>query len=153
MSPFVLILSSSAPFALATPPRAPSWLAPSTSAGRFASCSGSSQLLPSRVKRIELTQLQPNTPIGETELYLSVVERDDKGRTYRLGWIPSGSRCRHATVGAGAGGGDGAGSSRPISSPNEPIELLRWDFKEMQRHILQFMQDHTLTHNELLEVQ
>ncbi|KAK9158787.1 hypothetical protein Scep_005361 [Stephania cephalantha] len=56
-------------------------------------------------------------------------------------------------AGAGAGGGDGAGSSRPISSPNEPIELLRWDFKEMQTQILRVMQDHTLTRDELREVQ
>ncbi|KAK9119577.1 hypothetical protein Scep_017670 [Stephania cephalantha] len=78
-------------------------------------------------RRIELTQSLPDTPIDEIELYLSVVERDDKGRTYGLGWTPSGSRRRHATAG-GAGGGDGAGSSRPISSPNEPVELLRSDF-------------------------
>ncbi|KAK9158092.1 hypothetical protein Scep_004666 [Stephania cephalantha] len=81
--------------------------------------------------RIELTQSQPDTPIDETELYLSIVERDDKERTYGLGWTPSGSRRRHATAG-GAGGGDGAGSSRPISSPNEPVELLRRDFQAMQ---------------------
>ncbi|KAK9111470.1 hypothetical protein Scep_018989 [Stephania cephalantha] len=45
-----------------------------------------------RNKRIELTLSQPDTPIDETELYLSVVERDDKGRTYGLGWTPSGSK-------------------------------------------------------------
>ncbi|KAK9125933.1 hypothetical protein Scep_014779 [Stephania cephalantha] len=80
---------------------------------------------------IELTQSQPYTPIDETELYLFVVECDDKGRTYGLGWTPSGPRRRHATVGGaggriggGVGAGDGAGFSRPISSPNEPVELL-----------------------------
>ncbi|KAK9148778.1 hypothetical protein Scep_007535 [Stephania cephalantha] len=85
---------------------------------------------------IELTQSQPDTSIDETELYLSVVERDDKGQTYRLGWTPSGSRRRHGTAGGAAGGGDGVGSFRPISSPNEPIELLRRDFQEMRTHIL-----------------
>ncbi|KAK9147649.1 hypothetical protein Scep_006406 [Stephania cephalantha] len=50
-------------------------------------------------RRIELTQSQPDTPIDETELYLSVVERDDKGRTYGLG-----SRRRHATFGGARGG-------------------------------------------------
>ncbi|KAK9133431.1 hypothetical protein Scep_012959 [Stephania cephalantha] len=104
-------------------------------------------------RRIELTQSQPDTPIDETELYLSIVEHDNKGWTYGLGWTPSGLRRRHATAGAGAGGGDGAGSSRPISSPNEPIELLRRDFKEMQTHILRVMQDQTLTRDELREVQ
>ncbi|KAK9140495.1 hypothetical protein Scep_010176 [Stephania cephalantha] len=104
---------------------------------------------------IDLTQSQPNTPIDETELYLSVVEHDDKGHTYGLGQTPSGSRHRHATagVGAGGGGGDGVGFYRPISSPNEPIELLRRDFKEMQTHIFRVMQDHTLTRGELREVQ
>ncbi|KAK9147438.1 hypothetical protein Scep_006195 [Stephania cephalantha] len=101
-----------------------------------------------RNRRIELTQSQPDTPIDETELYLSVVERDDKGRTYGLGWTPSGSRRRHAGA-----GGDGAGSSRPISAPNEPIELLMRDFKEMQTNLLRVMQDNTLTLDELREVE
>ncbi|KAK9149227.1 hypothetical protein Scep_007984 [Stephania cephalantha] len=98
-------------------------------------------------KRIELTQSQSDTPIDETELYLPVVERDNKRQTYGLGWTPSGSQRRHATArgAVGGGGGDGAGSSRPISSLNEPIELLRRDFQEMQTHILRVMQDHTLT--------
>ncbi|KAK9094954.1 hypothetical protein Scep_026423 [Stephania cephalantha] len=106
-------------------------------------------------RRIVLTQSQPDTPIDETELYLSVMERDDKGRTYGLGWTPSGSRRRHVGVGAGvrAGAGDGAGSSRPIYAPNEPIELLRRDFKEMQTNLLWVMQDNTLTRDELREVQ
>ncbi|KAK9159822.1 hypothetical protein Syun_006163 [Stephania yunnanensis] len=39
-------------------------------------------------------------------------------------------------TGGGIGGGDGARSSRLISSPNEPIELLRRDFQEMQTQIL-----------------
>ncbi|KAK9118293.1 hypothetical protein Scep_016386 [Stephania cephalantha] len=103
-------------------------------------------------RRIELTQSQPDTPIDETKLYLSVVERDEKGRTYGLWWISSGSRRRHATAG-GAGGGDGTGSSRPISSPNEPVELLRRDFQAMQTHILRVMQDNTLTQDQLREVQ
>ncbi|KAK9166472.1 hypothetical protein Scep_001663 [Stephania cephalantha] len=79
-----------------------------------------------------------------------IVERDDKVRTYGLGWTPSGSRRRHATAG-GARGGDG--SSRPISSPNEPVELWRRDFQAMQTHILRVMQDHTLTQDQLREVQ
>ncbi|KAK9111038.1 hypothetical protein Scep_018557 [Stephania cephalantha] len=63
-----------------------------------------------------------------------------------------GGGSRHATVG-GAGGGDGAGSSRPIYSPNEPVEFLRRDFQTMQTHILRVMQDRTLTQNQLREVQ
>ncbi|KAK9105472.1 hypothetical protein Scep_022316 [Stephania cephalantha] len=58
----------------------------------------------------------------------------------------------HATAG-GAGGGDGVGTSRPISSPNEPVEFLRWDFQAMQTHILRVMRDHTLTQDQLREVQ
>ncbi|KAK9167250.1 hypothetical protein Scep_002441 [Stephania cephalantha] len=106
--------------------------------------------------RIELTQSHPDTPIDETDLYLFVIERDDKGRTYGLGWTPSGSRRRHATAGGaggGARGGNEAGSSRPIYSLNEPIELLRKDFQTMQTHILRVMQDHTLTLDQLREVQ
>ncbi|KAK9157335.1 hypothetical protein Scep_003909 [Stephania cephalantha] len=102
-----------------------------------------------RNRPIELSQSQVDTPIDETELYLSVVERDDKGQTYGLGWTPSGSWLRHV----GARAGDGAGSSRPISAPNEPIELLRRDFKEMQTNLLQVMQDNTLIRDELREVQ
>ncbi|KAK9150283.1 hypothetical protein Syun_008592 [Stephania yunnanensis] len=62
-------------------------------------------------------------------------------------------RERHATARGGAGGGDGAGSSRPISSANEPIEVLQKDFQAMQTHILQVMQDHTLTQYQFREVQ
>ncbi|KAK9157051.1 hypothetical protein Scep_003625 [Stephania cephalantha] len=81
------------------------------------------------------------------------ISRDDNGRTYGLRWTPSGSRHRHATA-RGAGGGDGVGSSQLISSPNEPIELLRRDIQEeMQTHILRVMQDHTLTQDQLREVQ
>ncbi|KAK9101328.1 hypothetical protein Scep_024758 [Stephania cephalantha] len=90
--------------------------------------------------------------IDKTDLYLSVVECDDNGRTYGLGWTPSRSWRRHATAG-GAGGGDGAGSSRLISSPNEPVELLRRDFQTMQTHILRVIQDYTLTQDQLREVQ
>ncbi|KAK9119398.1 hypothetical protein Scep_017491 [Stephania cephalantha] len=63
-----------------------------------------------------------------------------------------GGQRRHAIAG-GAGGGDGCGSSGPISSPNEPIKLLRRDFLEMQTHILWVMQDHTLTQDQLQEVE
>ncbi|KAK9161327.1 hypothetical protein Syun_007668 [Stephania yunnanensis] len=49
----------------------------------------------------------------------------------------------------GARRGDGARSSRPNSTPNEPVELLRRDFQAMQTHILQVMQDHTLTQDQL----
>ncbi|KAK9166897.1 hypothetical protein Scep_002088 [Stephania cephalantha] len=101
-------------------------------------------------RRIELTQSQPDTPIDETELYLSVFERDNKGRTYGLGWTLSGSWRIHATTG-GAGGGDGARSSRLISTPNV-VELLWRDFQAMQTHILRVMQDHTLTQDQLREV-
>ncbi|KAK9157336.1 hypothetical protein Scep_003910 [Stephania cephalantha] len=69
-----------------------------------------------------------------------------------LGWTLSESQRRHATP-RGAGGGDGARSSQPISSPNEPVELLRRDFQTMQTHILRVMQDHTLTQDQLREVQ
>ncbi|KAK9151459.1 hypothetical protein Syun_009768 [Stephania yunnanensis] len=47
----------------------------------------------------------------------------------------------------------GAGCSRPISTPNEPVELLQRDFQAMQTHILQVMQDHTLTQDHLRKVQ
>ncbi|KAK9105425.1 hypothetical protein Scep_022269 [Stephania cephalantha] len=102
-------------------------------------------------RRIELTQSQPDTSIDETDLYLFVVERDDKGQTYGLGWTPSG-RGAHMLL-RGAGGGDEARSSRPISSPNEPVELLQRDFQTMQTHILRVMQDHTLTQDQLRDVQ
>ncbi|KAK9149138.1 hypothetical protein Scep_007895 [Stephania cephalantha] len=78
-----------------------------------------------RNRRIELTQSQPDTPIDENELYLSIMERDDKGR-YGLWRTPSGLRHRHA----------GTRSSRPISAHDEPIELLRKDIKEMQTNLL-----------------
>ncbi|KAK9140471.1 hypothetical protein Scep_010152 [Stephania cephalantha] len=85
-----------------------------------------------RVDRIVLTQLHgPDMPIDETELYLSVMERDDKGQTYGLGWTPSQSRRRHA----------GVGSSRPMSANDEPIEQLRGDIKEMQRSLLRVIND------------
>ncbi|KAK9094098.1 hypothetical protein Scep_025567 [Stephania cephalantha] len=80
-----------------------------------------------RDRCIELTQSQPDTSIDETKLYLSVVERDDKGQTYGLGRTSSGSRRRHAGAGAGAG------SSRPISANNELIEQPRgtlWRYRE-----------------------
>ncbi|KAK9094899.1 hypothetical protein Scep_026368 [Stephania cephalantha] len=52
-------------------------------------------------RRIELTQLRGHDiPIHDTELYLSIVEHDDKGRTYGLVGTPSGPRRRH--VGAGS---------------------------------------------------
>ncbi|KAK9167165.1 hypothetical protein Scep_002356 [Stephania cephalantha] len=54
---------------------------------------------------------------------------------------------------SGTGGGDRAGSSRPISSPYELVELLQRDFQAMQTHILRVMQDHTLTQDQLREVQ
>ncbi|KAK9140770.1 hypothetical protein Scep_010451 [Stephania cephalantha] len=82
-----------------------------------------------RNRRIELTQSQPDTPIDKTELYLSIVERDNKGQTYGLGWTPSGRR--HPGAGAGAG----AESSQHISAHDEPIELLRKDIKEMQTNL------------------
>ncbi|KAK9166064.1 hypothetical protein Scep_001255 [Stephania cephalantha] len=110
------------------------------------------ELTQSQRRRIELTQSQPDTPIDETKLYLSVIERNDKGRTYGLRWTPSGSRHIHATAG-GAGDGNGAGSSRPISTPNKPVELLQRNFQAMQTHILRVMQDHTLTQDQLREIQ
>ncbi|KAK9169860.1 hypothetical protein Syun_002000 [Stephania yunnanensis] len=66
--------------------------------------------------------------------------------------LPVDGRDIHATAG-GAGGGDGAGFSRSISSPNELVELLRRDFRAMQTHIFRAMQDHTLTQDQLREVQ
>ncbi|KAK9138257.1 hypothetical protein Sjap_008851 [Stephania japonica] len=42
-------------------------------------------------RRLELAQLHgPDTPIDEIELYLSVVEHNDKGQRFGLGWTPSG---------------------------------------------------------------
>ncbi|KAK9100795.1 hypothetical protein Scep_024225 [Stephania cephalantha] len=96
-----------------------------------------------RDRRIELTQSQTDTPIDETELYLFVVEREDKGRTYGLGWTPSGSRRRHA--------GAGAGSSRPMSTNDEPIEQLKGDIKEMQRSLLRVIYDKTLNREQSQE--
>ncbi|KAK9100646.1 hypothetical protein Scep_024076 [Stephania cephalantha] len=96
-------------------------------------------------RRIELTQSQPDMSIDETELYLSVMERDDKGQIYGLGWKLTGSRHRHA--------GDGVGSSRPISAHDESIQLLRRDIKEMQTNLLRVIRDNTLGHEELREVQ
>ncbi|KAK9112377.1 hypothetical protein Scep_019896 [Stephania cephalantha] len=78
--------------------------------------------------------------------------RVDKIVTAIQRWTPSGSQRKHATAG-GAGGGDGAESSWPISSSNEPVELLWRDFQTMQTHILRVMQDHTLTQDQLREVQ
>ncbi|KAK9167152.1 hypothetical protein Scep_002343 [Stephania cephalantha] len=65
-------------------------------------------------------------PIDETELYLSVVERDDKGRTYGLGWTPSGPKRRQA----------GAGSSRPMSANDELIEQLRGTLKKYKETLI-----------------
>ncbi|KAK9126113.1 hypothetical protein Scep_014959 [Stephania cephalantha] len=65
--------------------------------------------------------------------------------TYRLWWTPSGSRCRHTEV--------GAGSSRPMSVNDEPIEQLREDIKEMQRSFLRVINDKTLDHDQLQEIQ
>ncbi|KAK9112224.1 hypothetical protein Scep_019743 [Stephania cephalantha] len=87
--------------------------------------------------------------IDETELYLSIVECDDKGRTYGLRWTPSWSRRRHV----GAGAGVGARSSWPLSTHDEPIVLLRRDINEMQKNHIWVMQDNTLNHDELREVQ
>ncbi|KAK9125837.1 hypothetical protein Scep_014683 [Stephania cephalantha] len=91
---------------------------------------------------IELTQSQLDTSIDETELYLSFMERDDKGRTYGLRWTPSGFRRRH----------DGAGSSCLISANDEPIELLRRDIKEMQTYLLRVIQDKTLERDQLRDM-
>ncbi|KAK9095154.1 hypothetical protein Scep_026623 [Stephania cephalantha] len=76
---------------------------------------------------------------------------DDKGRTYGLGWTPS---CR----GTGmlqpeeAGGGDVAGSSRPISTPNEPSSFCGWTSGDVDTHSSGYA-DHTLTQDQLREVQ
>ncbi|KAK9140244.1 hypothetical protein Scep_009925 [Stephania cephalantha] len=63
-----------------------------------------------------------------------MIVHDDKGRTYGLGWTPSGSRRRHA----------GAGSSRPIPANDGLIELLKRDIKEMQTNLLWVIEDKTL---------
>ncbi|KAK9132943.1 hypothetical protein Scep_012471 [Stephania cephalantha] len=65
-----------------------------------------------RAIRNELTQSQFDTLIDEIELYLSVMERDDKGHTYGLGWTQSGLWRRHA----------GARFSRPMYANDEPIK-------------------------------
>ncbi|KAK9166428.1 hypothetical protein Scep_001619 [Stephania cephalantha] len=84
-----------------------------------------------------------DTPINETDLYLSVVEHDKKGQTYGLGWTPLGSRRRHAE----------AGSSRPMFANNEPIKQLRGDIKEMKGSLLMVIQDITLDRDLLREMQ
>ncbi|KAK9148737.1 hypothetical protein Scep_007494 [Stephania cephalantha] len=66
-----------------------------------------------------------------------------EGRTYVLGWTPSGSKRRHA----------GVGFSRPIFVIDEPIELLRKDIKEMQTNLLRVIQDNTLDRDQLRELQ
>ncbi|KAK9082961.1 hypothetical protein Scep_029432 [Stephania cephalantha] len=76
-------------------------------------------------------------------LYLSVMERDDKGLTYGLRWTPSGSRCRHADT----------RSSQPISANNEPIEQLRGDIKEMHISLLRVINDKIINRNQLHEMQ
>ncbi|KAK9167617.1 hypothetical protein Scep_002808 [Stephania cephalantha] len=95
----------------------------------------------------------PPTPTAAPMSHFAGRSVTTKGLTYGLGWTPSGSRCRHATFGGATGGGDGAGSSRPISSANELIELLRRDFQEMPTHILHVTHDHTLTQDQLRKVQ
>ncbi|KAK9125411.1 hypothetical protein Scep_014257 [Stephania cephalantha] len=80
-------------------------------------------------RRIELTQSQHDTPIDENKLYLSVVERDDEGRIYGLGWTPSRSRRMHATAegaGGGSGGGDGAGSFCSVRLQDLHLSGLPW---------------------------
>ncbi|KAK9163499.1 hypothetical protein Syun_004401 [Stephania yunnanensis] len=57
-------------------------------------------------------------------------------------WSGAGARAR-------AGAGDGVESSRPISAPNEHIELLRRDFKEMQTNFFRVVQDNALIRDEL----
>ncbi|KAK9118154.1 hypothetical protein Scep_016247 [Stephania cephalantha] len=73
---------------------------------------------------------------------VETIVRDDKGRTYELEWTPSGSRRRHA----------GAGSSRPMSTSDEPIEQLREKIKEMQRSLLRVINDKTLDRDQLFEM-
>ncbi|KAK9101591.1 hypothetical protein Scep_025021 [Stephania cephalantha] len=102
-------------------------------------------------RRIELTQSQPDTPIDETDLYLSVVERDDKGRTYGLGWTPSGSRADMLQL-------------EELEVEME-LDLLGLFLLLMSlsnfcegtsircTHIIRIMQDHTLTQDQLREVQ
>ncbi|KAK9158503.1 hypothetical protein Scep_005077 [Stephania cephalantha] len=53
--------------------------------------------------------------------------------------------------GAEAGAGAGAGSSHPISTHDEPIELLRKDINDMQTSLLRVMQHNTLGRDELRE--
>ncbi|KAK9094132.1 hypothetical protein Scep_025601 [Stephania cephalantha] len=94
--------------------------------------------------RTGLTQLQGpyHTPIDETELYLSVVERSGKGHVYGLWWTPLGSRRTHA----------GVRSSRSMAANDEPIEQLRRVINEIQRSLLRVIQDKTLDLDQLREM-
>ncbi|KAK9085705.1 hypothetical protein Sjap_026116 [Stephania japonica] len=92
----------------------------------------------------ELSQLQPDTPIDETELYLEIVQRNDKGRRFGLGWTPSGSKMRRH---------DEAGSSRPILKDDESFDQYNKEFKEMQAIILKMLNDSSVNHDQLLEMQ
>ncbi|KAK9094278.1 hypothetical protein Scep_025747 [Stephania cephalantha] len=157
-------VSGSAPSALAALPRARSWLAPS----RFRPalpCLSSARLTCFCLMLERLAEKLGRT-LTVLELYLYFHSKDPDGLTFldsRVEKIDGhmdkggyhqgcGAYMLQLEQRAGGGDGDGAGFSRPISSPNEPIELLRTYFKEMQTHILRVMQDHTLTRDELREV-
>ncbi|KAK9103957.1 hypothetical protein Sjap_021211 [Stephania japonica] len=92
----------------------------------------------------ELSQLQPDTPIDETELYLEIVQRNDKGRRFGLGWTPLRSKMRRH---------DEAGSSRPILKDDEPFDQFNKEFEEMQAMILKMLNDTSLNRDQLLEMQ
>ncbi|KAK9096589.1 hypothetical protein Sjap_022086 [Stephania japonica] len=92
----------------------------------------------------DLSQLQPDTPIDETELYLEIVQRNDKGRRFGIGWTPSGSKMRRH---------DEAGSSRPIFADDEPFDQFKKEFKEMQTMILKMVNDTSVNRDQLLEMQ
>ncbi|KAK9125979.1 hypothetical protein Scep_014825 [Stephania cephalantha] len=92
---------------------------------------------------MKLTHSQPDTPIDEKKLYLSVIERDDKGHTYGLGWTPLVSRRRHV----------GAGFSLPMSTNDDLIEQLWGDIKKLQRSLLRVINDKTLDRDQLQEMQ
>ncbi|KAK9113881.1 hypothetical protein Syun_020678 [Stephania yunnanensis] len=70
--------------------------------------------------------------INETQLYIFVVGRDDKGRTYELGWTPKG---RHDV---------GASSSQLMYAHYETIEQLRSDFERVQGQLLAVIRERNM---------
>ncbi|KAK9110172.1 hypothetical protein Sjap_018232 [Stephania japonica] len=92
----------------------------------------------------ELSQLQPDTPIDETKLYLEIVQQNDKGQRFSLGWTTSGSTMRRP---------DEVGPSCPIFADDEPFDQFEKEFKEMQAILLKLVDDTSVDRGQLLEMQ